>query len=66
MEKSLLAQLREMTIVVSDTGDLEAIEKFKPQDATTNPSLITTAAEMPRYSQIVDDVLLGAKKRPGE
>jgi transaldolase len=66
MEKSLLAQLREMTIVVSDTGDLEAIEKFKPQDATTNPSLITTAAEMPRYSQIVDDVLLGAKKDLGE
>jgi transaldolase len=65
MEKSLLAQLREMTIVVSDTGDFEAIEKFKPQDATTNPSLITAAAQMPQYSQIVDDVLLGAKKDLG-
>jgi transaldolase len=65
MEKSLLAQLREMTVVVSDTGDLEAIEKFKPQDATTNPSLITAAAQMPQYSQIVDDVLLGAKKDLG-
>jgi transaldolase len=65
MEKSLLAQLREMTIVVADTGDIEAIEKFKPQDATTNPSLITTAAQMPQYSQIVDDVLLEAKKELG-
>jgi transaldolase len=54
-----------MTVVVSDTGDLEAIEKFKPQDATTNPSLITAAAQMPQYSQIVDDVLLGAKKDLG-
>lgn len=54
-----------MTVVVSDTGDFEAIEKFKPQDATTNPSLITAAAQMPQYSQIVDDVLLGAKKDLG-
>jgi len=55
-----------MTIVVADTGDIQAIEKVKPQDATTNPSLITTAAQMPQYQQIVDDVLLQAKKELGE
>ncbi|MBB6146263.1 transaldolase [Silvibacterium bohemicum] len=66
MSKSLLEQLRTMTTVVADTGDIEAIEKVKPQDATTNPSLITTAAQMPQYQQIVDDVLKEAKKKLGE
>jgi transaldolase len=65
MPKTLLAQLREMTTVVADTGDIQAIEKFTPQDATTNPSLITAAAQMPAYSQIVDDVLLEARKDLG-
>jgi transaldolase len=55
-----------MTVVVSDTGDIQAIEKYKPQDATTNPSLITAAAQMPQYQQIVDDVLLQAKKELGD
>lgn len=49
MSKNLLEQLREFTVVVADTGDIQAIEKFKPQDATTNPSLITAAAQMPEY-----------------
>ena len=40
MAKNLLEQLREVTIVVADTGDIQAIEKFQPRDATTNPSLI--------------------------
>ena len=66
MAKTLLAQLRAMTTVVADTGDIEAIEKVKPQDATTNPSLLTTAAQMPAYSKIVDDVLLDAKKQLGD
>jgi transaldolase len=66
MSKTLLEQLREMTIVVADTGDIEAIKKVKPQDATTNPSLITTAAQMPQYQPIVDGVLLEAKKQLGE
>jgi transaldolase len=66
MAKTLLAQLRAMTTVVADTGDIEAIERAKPQDATTNPSLLTTAAQMPAYSKIVDDVLLDAKKQLGE
>ncbi|HZZ38765.1 MAG TPA: transaldolase [Acidobacteriaceae bacterium] len=66
MAKTLLVQLRSMTTVVADTGDVEAIEKARPQDATTNPSLLTTAAQMPQYSKIVDDVLLAAKKQLGE
>jgi len=66
MAKTLLTQLRTMTTVVGDTGDIEAIEKVRPQDATTNPSLLTTAAQMPQYSKIVDDVLLDAKKQLGD
>jgi transaldolase len=66
MAKTLLAQLRTMTTVVADTGDIEAIEKVKPQDATTNPSLLTAAAQLPQYGKIVDDVLLDAKKQLGE
>ncbi len=62
---TLLEQLRKMTVVVADTGDIEAIEKFLPRDATTNPSLITAAAEMPKYSQIVDDTLLAARAELG-
>jgi transaldolase len=66
MSKSLLEQLRTMTTVVADTGDIEAIEKVKPQDATTNPSLITAAAQMPQYQSIVDGVLKDSKDRLGE
>jgi transaldolase len=65
MSKNLLEQLREMTVVVADTGDIQAIQKFKPQDATTNPSLITAAAQMPEYQEIVDRTLLQAKKDAG-
>ncbi|MGC1295885.1 MAG: transaldolase, partial [Alloacidobacterium sp.] len=66
MSKSLLQQLRQMTVVVADTGDIEAIEEAKPQDATTNPSLITAAAQMPQYQSIVDDTLLNARKQLGD
>lgn len=65
MSKTLLEQLREMTVVVADTGDLQAIEKFTPRDATTNPSLITAAAQMPQYQEIVDETLLKAKEDAG-
>lgn len=65
MAKTLLEQLREMTVVVADTGDLQAIEKFTPRDATTNPSLITAAAQMPEYQSIVDETLLQAKTDAG-
>ncbi|MGZ5050648.1 MAG: transaldolase [Methylobacter sp.] len=66
MAKTLLDQLREMTVVVADTGDIQAIETFKPHDATTNPSLITAAAQMPQYQGIVDDTLKGARETLGK
>jgi len=66
MAKNLLEQLRGMTTIVGDTGEINEIEKVKPQDATTNPSLITKAAQMPQYASIVDGVLTDAKKRLGE
>ena len=66
MAQNLLEQLRKFTVVVADTGDIEAMEKFRPQDATTNPSLITTAAQMPQYQPIVDGVLKDARKEQGE
>ena len=65
MAKNLLEQLREMTVVVADTGDIQAIETFKPRDATTNPSLITAAAQMPQYQEIVDDTLKAARNSLG-
>ncbi|MGH9563817.1 MAG: transaldolase [Terracidiphilus sp.] len=63
---NLLEQLRKFTVVVADTGDMEAMEKFHPQDATTNPSLITAAAQMPQYQPIVDGVLKDARNELGE
>jgi transaldolase len=62
---SLLEQLGKMTVVVCDTGDLASIKKFTPRDATTNPSLITTAAQMPEYQDVVDGALDWAKTQPG-
>ncbi|MFZ0746737.1 MAG: transaldolase [Terracidiphilus sp.] len=66
MSHNLLQQLRKYTVVVADTGDIEAMEQFRPTDATTNPSLIATAAQMPQYQPIVDGVLLDARKELGE
>jgi transaldolase len=62
---NILEQLRSMTTVVSDTGDINSIKQFKPTDSTTNPSLIQTAAGMPEYQSIVDDVLQQARKDAG-
>ncbi|NCO75454.1 MAG: transaldolase [Cyanobacteria bacterium] len=63
---NLLEQLKEYTIVVADTGEIEAIETFTPRDTTTNPSLITAAAQMPEYQSIVDDTLKQAREELGE
>jgi len=60
-ESSQLEQLKQYTIVVCDTGDIGAINKFKPQDATTNPSLIFKAAGMAEYAHLVDDAVKYAK-----
>jgi transaldolase len=65
MSKTLLDQLKEVTVVVADSGDFESIEKFKPQDTTTNPSLLAAAASMPQYQPLVDEVLLAARKQAG-
>ena len=65
MSRSLLEQLRQMTVVVADTGDIQAIEAFTPRDATTNPSLITAAAQMPQYQDIVDATLRAARRDAG-
>jgi transaldolase len=50
---SMLEQLKSMTTVVVDTGDLEAIKQYQPQDATTNPSLVLKAAQMPLYAPLI-------------
>lgn len=55
--KTALDVLSEHTVIVADTGDVGAIAAQKPQDATTNPSLIFKAAQLPQYSQLVDDAL---------
>ncbi|HWG16704.1 MAG TPA: transaldolase, partial [Acidobacteriaceae bacterium] len=62
---TLLEQLRSMTTVVSDTGDINSIKEFKPTDSTTNPSLIAAAATMPAYAPIVDGVLMKAREEAG-
>ncbi len=54
---SKLEQLKTMTDVVADTGDIEAIKRFAPQDATTNPSLILKAAQLPQYRSLIDRVV---------
>jgi len=66
MPQSLLEQLRKYTVVVADTGDMNAMEQFRPTDATTNPSLITAAAQMQQYQPIVDSVILDARKELGD
>jgi transaldolase len=61
-----LESLRSFTTVVADTGDLEAIAKTKPQDATTNPSLLLKAAQMPQYRFLVDEALRHASTVSGD
>lgn len=53
---SLLEQLKQYTTVVADTGDFERMQAFLPQDATTNPSLILKAAQLPSYQSLITEV----------
>ena len=62
MAHTLFEQLTTMTIVVCDTGDFNSIKKLTPRDATTNPSLITAAAQMPEYADVVDGALRWAER----
>jgi transaldolase len=63
---NLLESLKRFTTVVADTGDIESIAKHKPQDATTNPSLLFQAAKNPRYEHLVEDALEYAMHSPGD
>ncbi len=58
-----LESLKKYTVIVADTGDIEAIAKHKPQDATTNPSLLLKAAQQPAYRGLVDEALGYAAKQ---
>ena len=59
---SSLELLKQLTVVVADTGDFEAMRKFQPQDATTNPSLILAASGMEQYKPIVDQAIAFGKE----
>ncbi|WP_410211480.1 transaldolase [Aquirhabdus sp.] len=59
--QTLLSQLQSMTTVVADTGDIGAIERFRPIDATTNPSLITAAASLPSSLPLIEEALHDAR-----
>src|SRR6516164_8239286 len=63
---NLIDSLKRYTTVVADTGDIEAIAEYKPQDATTNPSLLFQAAQKPQYEHLVDDALDHAIHFPGD
>jgi transaldolase len=62
---SKLEQLRAMTVVVADTGDIEAVRRLKPQDCTTNPTLLLKAAETPAYASIVEEALSWGRRQAG-
>lgn len=63
---SKLDQLRGMTVVVADTGDIEAVRRLKPQDCTTNPSLLLKAAGNPAYAHLIDEAVAWGRKQAGE
>ncbi|AQQ66924.1 transaldolase [Microbulbifer agarilyticus] len=61
-----LEQLKKRSLVVADTGDIEAIRRYQPQDATTNPSLLLKAAQLPQYQQHVKEALSWAETQGGD
>jgi len=63
--QSRLDQLREMSVVVADTGDIDQIRRFRPQDCTTNPSLILKAAQKADHAHLVDEAIVWANKAGG-
>ncbi|MBB4016817.1 transaldolase [Chelatococcus caeni] len=62
---SKLDQLRAMTVVVADTGDIEAVRRLKPQDCTTNPTLLLKAVETPAYGHLLDEAIDWGRKQAG-
>lgn len=63
---NLLEQLKSMTTIVADTGDIEAIHHHQPQDATTNPSLLFKAATLPEYIPLIADAISWAKSQSND
>ena len=61
-----LDSLRNMTVVVADTGDIHAIKKYQPQDATTNPSLILSASALPQYAPLIDEAIAYGKAQSAD
>lgn len=61
-----LTSLRQFTTVVADTGDIAAMKLYQPQDATTNPSLILNAAQIPEYRKLIDDAVAWAKQQSSD
>ena len=62
---NLLGQLKSMTTIVADTGDVEAIQSVKPVDATTNPSLVLKASTLPQYAPLIETAIAYAKAQGG-
>ncbi|GAA5812505.1 Transaldolase [Mucor flavus] len=60
---SVLEQLKQFTTIVADSGDFESIAQYKPQDATTNPSLILAAAQKPQYAHLIEDAIKYAQSK---
>jgi len=65
MAATSLDQLKQFTVVVSDTGDFQSIKNLRPQDATTNPSLLYTASQLPAYKALFDDAVAYARTKGG-
>lgn len=61
-----LEQLKPITTIVADTGDIEAIKRYQPEDATTNPSLILKASQIPEYSSLIENAITWAKKQSND
>ncbi|MDG6897457.1 transaldolase [Actinobacillus delphinicola] len=61
-----LDALREMTVVVADTGDIDAMKTYRPEDATTNPSLILSASALPQYAPLIDEAIAYAKQQSND
>ena len=62
---SKLEQLREMTVVVADTGDIEAVRRLRPQDCTTNPTLLLKAVENPAFAHLVEEAVAWGRGKAG-
>jgi transaldolase len=63
LEMTVLESLKKYSVTVADTGDIQAIARVKPQDATTNPSLLFNAAQRPEYQHLVQEALEHADKQ---